>query len=203
MRAVIVMTATLCGTATTAGAELSGNGRAILDVDRFSMETSPGRSGMEKDADSHLATSTDAVSARARLRARTRGTSRFELGIELRVPAPARYHEHVDDDPTAGGLLAIAGPGTLSIHADALGLMPGASVRVTETGTNLEMLLELGPQETMLELQLEPGTYRILIEGTLDAGEIDRQFVHGRNLPAPGVLPVLALLAGCARVRRR
>ena len=201
--AIVVLIAMLVGTATTVGAELSDNQPELLAVERFSIETIPGPSGTTQEADSRLDTSSDPRSARARLRARTLGTSRFELGIDLHVPALPRHRELVDDDSAGNGLLAIAGPGTLSIHADALGLMPGASVRVTETGRDLEMRFELGPEETTLELQLDAGTYRILIEGTLAAEEIDRTLVHSRGVPAPAVMSVLALLAGGTRGRRR
>ena len=157
---------------------------------------------LRNEPESSFFSETNEQGITAHLQVRTAGASRFELGMELDVDALPAYHmEVVDDAPDGAGLLAIASPGTLSIHSRALGLVEGASIRIIDTMNDEVMSFILDMEEVMLEVHLDPGLYRLLIEGTLDAEVLQEEGTRSKSIPSPGTMLLLGgVLAG---VRRR
>ena len=155
------------------------------------------------DFESAFFSESDDQGAIARLQVRTTGASRFELDMDLHVDPPPGYNlELTDDDPDEAGLLAIEQPGILSIHSRSLGLVEGASIRIIDTVNDHVMSFVLDMELVTLEVHLDPGLYRLLIEGTLDAGGLQKEGERSRTVSSPGTMLLLGgMLTGLRRRR--
>lgn len=160
--------------------------------------------GIEPQA-SHLVftTQTDYTGSRVHLRmstteeARQKPPTRFSMSMDLTYTRTMTHQEGVEIDP-------LDQTGLLRLSLDALGVTASASLHVHHLSSGMETIYQIEiSEDAILELELDPGTYRLILEGTLDAEHANESRSHLRMVPAPAALWLLGPLLTCARRRRR